>query len=42
MELKDAGGIVLASNKDLSPWTEVFDEDDALECAIDSGIRPLV
>jgi DNA replication protein DnaC len=33
--LKETGSIVLTSNKDLSQWPEVFDEDDALECAID-------
>jgi hypothetical protein len=35
IRLKDTGSIVLTSNKDLSQWPEVFDEDDTLECAID-------
>jgi len=32
--MKETGSIVLTSNKDLSQWSEVFDEDDALEYAI--------
>jgi len=33
--MKETGSIVLTSNKDLSQWPELFDEDDALECTID-------
>lgn len=35
ISLKETGSIVLTSNKDLSQWAGLFDEDDALECAID-------
>ena len=35
ISLKETGSIVLTSNKDLSQWNGLFDEDDALECAID-------
>ena len=32
---EETGSIVLTSNKNLSQWSGLFDEDDALECAID-------
>ena len=35
VSIKETGSIVLTSNKDLSQWPELFDEDDALECTID-------
>lgn len=35
VSLKETGSIVMTSNKDLSQWSELFDEDDALECTID-------
>ena len=35
VSLKETGSIVLTSNKDLSQWVGLFDEDDALECTID-------
>ena len=35
ISLKESGSIVLTSNKDLSQWSALFEEDDALECAID-------
>lgn len=35
VSMKETGSIVLTSNKDLSQWPELFDEDDALECTID-------
>ena len=33
--LKENGSIVMTTNKDLPQWPELFEEDDALECAID-------
>ena len=32
---KESGSIILTSNKDLSKWSDLFDEEDALECSID-------
>ena len=32
---KDSSNIILTSNKDLSRWSDLFDEEDALECSID-------
>lgn len=33
--IKESGSIIMTTNKDLSLWPSLFDEDDALECAID-------
>lgn len=33
--MKKTGSIIFTSNKDFPQWQELFDEDDALECAID-------
>lgn len=35
ISLKENGSIVITTNKDLSQWYELFDEDDAIECTID-------
>ena len=35
MSMKQTGSMILTSNKDASLWPNLFDEDDALECAID-------